>query len=72
MLIILINQWEDNMKAEDIKIGQKWKRKDGRIVEITDERTFRVSHEFELTPTGKGRKSWKWDGGIINDLEFVE
>ena len=60
------------MNRENIRIGQKWKRKDGRIIEITDSRLFRGILEFELTPVGKGRKSWKWDGGIIKDLEFVE
>ena len=61
------------MNREDIRVGQIWKRRDGRIVEITDSRVSRGTLEFELTPVGgKGRKSWKWDGGIINDMEFVK
>ena len=60
------------MKREDIRIGQKWKRRDGRIVEITGSRVSRGTLEFELTPAEKGRKSWKWDGGIINEMEFVK
>ena len=61
------------MKREDIRVGQKWKRRDGRIVEITGYRLSRGTLEFELTPVGgKGRKSWKWDGGIIDEMEFVK
>ena len=61
------------MKREDIRIGQLWKRRDGRLVEITGSRLSRGTSEFELTPVGgKGRKSWKWDGGIIDALEFVK
>ena len=54
-----------------VEIGQIWSRKDGRLVEITGKRKFRGSDEFELTPIDKSRKSWKWDGGINNDLDFV-
>ena len=60
------------MNREDIRIGQLWKRRDGRLVEITGSRLSRGTSEFELTPVEKGRKSWKWDGGIINDIEFVK
>ena len=28
--------------------------------------------ESLLAPAEKGRKSWKWDGGIIDALEFVK
>lgn len=60
------------MSKNEIEIGQKWKRKDGRVVEITAERISRFSKEFELTPVGNGRKSWKWYGGILNDLTPVD
>lgn len=60
------------MKPSDVVIGQTWKRKDGRKVKLTAERIFRGTRELELTPLDGGRKSWKWDGGLINDLEFVE
>lgn len=59
------------MNKENITIGQTWQRKDGKLVKITDERTSRGLREFELTPVEKGRKSWKWDGAIYNELEFV-
>lgn len=59
------------MKADDVKIGQIWRRKDGREVKLTAERTLNWCREFELTPIGTGRKSWKWDGGIASELEFV-
>lgn len=59
------------MKREDVAIGQTWRRKDGRLVKLTDERESRGTREFEITPVDRGRKSWKWDGGICNDLEFV-
>lgn len=52
-----------------IKIGQIWERKDGRKVKITAERIFRGQKEYELTPIDKGRKSWKWYGGILNDMK---
>lgn len=60
------------MENQDVKVGQVWERKDGRRVKLTAERMFRGSRELELTPLTGGRKSWKWDGGIINDLKFVQ
>lgn len=59
------------MKTTEVVIGQIWKRKDGRTVKLTAERIMRGTRELELTPLDGGRKSWKWDGGVINDLEFV-
>jgi hypothetical protein len=59
------------MKPEEVKLGQIWIRKDGRKVRLDDERVFRGSREFLLVPLeAKGRKAWKWDGGVINDLTF--
>ena len=55
----------------DVQVGQIWKRSDGRQVKTAEEREFRGSRELLLEPIGKGRKSWKWDGGILNDLTFV-
>jgi len=52
-----------------IEIGQIWQRADGRKVRITDKRVHRMYFEYELTPIGKGRKSWKWEDGILNDLK---
>ena len=60
------------MKTSEVVIGQIWKRKDGRKVKLTSERMFRGARELELTPLDGGKKSWKWDGGIINDLELVQ
>ena len=61
------------MDKKDIAIGQMWKRADGRMVKIKDERMSRGSREFLLMPVGsKGRESWKWDGGIINELTYVQ
>lgn len=60
------------MKTSEVMIGQIWKRKDGRKVKLTAERMFGGVRELELTPLGGGRKSWKWDGGVINDLEIVQ
>jgi len=60
------------MDCKDVKLGQVWERKDGRKVKITAERMFRGSREMELTPLDGGRKSWKWGGGIINDLKLLE
>ena len=63
------------MKAEDIKTGQIWKRENGAYVTIGCSRMFRCSIEWQLIPTlagaKKGRKFWKWDGGIINELTYV-
>lgn len=59
------------MKKEDVKIGQIWRRKDGRTVKITDEAKSRGVTVFEIVPLGKGRKSWKWSGGIVSEFEFV-
>lgn len=59
------------MKREDLEVGQVWMRKDGRTVRLDEERMFRGSREFMLvTVDGKGRKTWKWDGGIINELTY--
>lgn len=61
------------MERKDIAVGQIWKRADGRMVKIKEERVTRGSREFLLMPVGgKGRESWKWDGGIINDLTYVQ
>lgn len=59
------------MKREDVQVGQIWKRKDGRLVQTAEERVFCGTREFLLEPVEKGRKSWKWDGGILNDLDYV-
>jgi hypothetical protein len=56
---------------KDVQVGQVWQRSDGRRVTTTEEREFRGSRELLLEPIGKGRKSCKWDGGILNDLTFV-
>lgn len=52
-----------------IEIGQTWERRDGRLVKITNVRRTHGQKEFELTPVGKGRKSWKWYGGILSELK---
>lgn len=62
------------MKAEDIKPGQIWQRKNGAKVIIGHERHWRGNIEWQLIPTTigpKSRISWKWNGGIINELTFV-
>lgn len=59
------------MSKKGIRIGQIWERKDGKRVKITGERVSRGSQEFELTPLDGGRKSWKWDGGIVSELEYI-
>lgn len=33
---------------------------------------MRGARELLLEPIGKGRKTWKWDGGILTNLTFVE
>lgn len=60
------------MKRQDVKVGQVWERKDGRKVKLSDERLSRGLREFELTPLDGGRKSWKWDGGVVNDLLYIK
>lgn len=59
------------MPNQEISESQVWKRADGREVKIGRSRIFRGTQEYELIPLGKGRKSWKWYGGIRNHLEFV-
>jgi hypothetical protein len=59
------------MRKEDVKIGQLWMRKNGQIVRIEKERDFIGTRDFLLVPIGgKGRKSWKWDGGIVTELTY--
>jgi len=57
--------------AAGVRVGQIWARPNGNEVKLTGERVFRGSREFELTPMTKGRKSWKWDGGIASELTFI-
>jgi len=60
------------MERKEIALNQIWKRKNGNTVFISASRESRGLIEFELTPIGSsGRKSWKWDGGIINELKFT-
>ena len=59
------------MNSKEIRIGQVWRRKDGRLVEVTNKRHSRGHEEYELTPLGPGRKSWKWYGGIVFELQFI-
>lgn len=57
------------MKCEDVKIGQIWKRKsNGEPYRVRGERINRGTRELMLEPLGKGRITWKWDGGVINDF----
>lgn len=60
------------MSLSDVRVGQIWKRKDGRKVKLAAERVIHGLRELRLDPVGgKGRRSWKWDAGIIHDLKFV-
>ena len=50
-------------------IGTEWKRPNGAVVRVTNERIVRGMREVELTPvSGGGRKSWKWDGALSFSL----
>ncbi len=53
------------MKREDVKIGQKWKRKDGRIVKTAEEREFRGSRELMLEPGSVAKRCLKSQYGTL-------
>lgn len=57
-----------------VEIGQQWRRKNGAVVIVTDERMSSGQREVLLTPAPghKGRTSWKWDLAVMWDLEFIE
>lgn len=55
-----------------VKLGQTWVRKDGRKVKITGKRLDKGLTKFELTPLGKGRKSWKYESLIQFELKIEE
>lgn len=51
------------------QIGEKWRRANGTIVEIADQRMNRNTREVMLKPiAGKGRTSWKWDDAVAREL----
>ena len=62
------------MSNNDPIIGQKWKRPNGNIVEVTDSRIEQGLTVFEITPVppSKGRKSWKWGKAIAFEFTLVE
>ena len=57
----------------EVKIGQYWRRLNGHIVKITDERSFLGIKEVLLTPIkkGEGRKSWKSKKAVKYELTFI-
>ena len=58
-----------------VQVGQKWRRKNGNIVELTRENQFGGVRKLELSPVskeGKPRKSWLSDVVIANQLEYIE
>ena len=59
-----------------VEIGQRWKRSNGVIVELTDMRNNKGTREFKMVPVtipdgAKAKTSWKWDGGIKFEMELV-
>ena len=64
-----------------IEVGQVWRRGDDlencTFYEVTNERTVKFIKEYELTPIEyggfpkRGRKTWKWSGGIASGLTFI-
>jgi hypothetical protein len=62
-----------------VAIGQVWQRADGTRVVIEDARVSQNSKltEYLLVPVKddnnrRGRKSWKWSGGIVSDLKLLK
>ena len=60
-----------------VDVGQKWKRRDGVVVEVMEIRMFRGSREALLVPVDaphgkRARKSWKWDESIRHGMILVK
>lgn len=64
----------------EVQIGQVWRREvkgEYSFLEVTSVRNKGLTAEYELTPIDfgdfqkKGRKSWKWRGGIVSELTFI-
>lgn len=65
------------MSIPKVELGQRWKRRDGVVVEVQGIRMFRGTREAMLVPVevpgGKrARKSWKWNGAIRSEMEPVK
>lgn len=59
-----------------VKIGQLWKRRNGVVYEVTEERDSHGARDVLLvpvdTPAGvRSRRTWKWDQAVRAELSFV-
>lgn len=64
------------MKTQRVRLLQLWKRKNGVVYEVADERQDRGMREVLLVPVAvphgiRARKAWKWDKAVQSELEFV-
>lgn len=59
---------------KQVKIGQKWRRKNGAIVEVVDERGDGPMKAVRLVPVSgpRSRASWKWENLVLYELTLVE
>lgn len=59
---------------KQVKIGQKWQRPNGAIVEVMEERMDGSVREVRLVPVAgpRSRVSWKWDILVLEELSLVE
>lgn len=59
---------------KQVKIGQKWQRPNGAIVEVTEERMVNGMRDVRLVPVSgpRSRASWKWEQLVMADMSLVE
>lgn len=57
-----------------VKIGQKWRRKNGAIVEVVEEKLDGALKMVRLVPVSgpRSRASWKWEDLVLYELTLVE
>ena len=62
------------MTITRVELGQQWRRRNGAVVVVTDERMVSGQREVLLTPAPghKGRASWKWELAVMWDLKPIE
>ena len=63
------------MNGGHVEIGQRWRRPDGVVVEVQEERGNGSLREVLLVPVeipaGKrARKSWKWDEAVVYEFKL--
>ena len=64
------------MSPTEVQLLQLWRRKNGVVYEVADERNNRGTRDVLLvpveTPPGiRARRTWKYDAAVLAEFEFV-